>query len=71
MIGPFVDQDIQVRWSDGDSETYGTDRILNMSGRRKLSALGMFNRRYMEFEIESQNPVYIEAIEVEMDEGLH
>lgn len=71
IVGPqtYASRNISIRWSDGDTETYGSDRTLDLSGRRKLSALGMFNRRHIELEYSDSEPIYVEGFEFEVDNG--
>jgi len=60
-------QNMTVRWSDSDPETYGSDRTINLDGRRKLYGLGMTNKRSWEFAFSGSDPLFIEAIEFEVD----
>ena len=73
IVGPhtYSDQNITIRWSDGSTESYGSDRVLDLDGRRKLSALGKFNRRHFEFAVTSAEPVWLEAVEFNIDGGFH
>jgi hypothetical protein len=64
-----TDQNVTVQWSDTDTETFSTARNLNLSKRRKLSALGMTNQRTWQFGFSGADPIFLEAIEFDVDGG--
>jgi hypothetical protein len=65
-----TDQNMTVKWSDTDTSTFNTGRTINLSKRRKLSALGMTNKRTWQFEFSGTDPLFIEAFEFDVDAGL-
>lgn len=64
---PSTSQTMTVRWSDTSTETYGADRTIDLSGRRKLYGLGLANRRSWEFAYSGSEPIFIESFEFEID----
>jgi hypothetical protein len=64
-----TDQNVTVQWSDTDTETFSVARNLNLSKRRKLSALGMTNQRTWQFGFSGADPIFLEAIEFDVDGG--
>ncbi len=73
LVGPYTkdNQEVIIRWSDTSANGYHSSRRVDMKKRRKLSALGMFNRRSFEIETTPSEPIRLEALEVEIDRGTN
>ena len=61
-----------VSWSDDDYVTFSTARTLDISNNRNyLTNCGSFRRRAFKLTNSSAYPVRLEALELEVSEGLH
>ena len=57
--------DVDIRWSDDHYNTYSATRSLDISLRRKLTRLGLFNRRAFELTYTGAEQLRFEALEID------
>ena len=57
--------DVTIRWSDDHYNTFLASRTLDISKRRKLTRLGLFNRRAFELSYDGAEQLRFEALEVD------
>lgn len=58
-----------ISWSDDDYNTFSTVRSVDLSGRAILTRLGSFQRRAFRYTFDSNLPMRLEALEVDVDLG--
>ena len=57
--------DVTIRWSDDHYNTFLASRTIDISKRRKLTRLGLFNRRAFELSYDGAEQLRFEALEVD------
>jgi len=61
---------LNVAWSDDDYKTWSTNRTLEMNTSQTwLTRLGMFKRRAFRLQFQNNEPMRIEALELNIDQG--
>ena len=72
LVGDTTATTIYVAYSDDDYTTYSSERSIDCSKDRKyLNNLGAFRRRSFRLRNSDTIPIRLEAIELEVREGLH
>jgi hypothetical protein len=73
VLGDFQDttSNLNVYWSDDDYKTWSSARTVDLSARSYLYRCGSFRKRAFRFYSEADTPLRLEAIELEIANGVH
>ena len=73
LVGDFTNNadTIDISWSDGGNQAYNTARSLETDQKRKLTRLGRFQRRSFDLQYRGNQPLRLEALELEIEPGGH
>lgn len=62
-------QNITIKWSDTDHQTFTSERIVDLSSRHILSRLGKYNRRTYQLEYSGDETIRLESLQYTIYEG--